>query len=84
MKTNSQRGRIEIIDNELSRKDYVKTKELVQAIEDKLDIKFDSRTIQKDIELMKRSSPYGYDAPIEENRTKKAWYYTQRTCKNGS
>lgn len=75
MKTNNQRGRIEIIDFELSRKDYVKTSELVQAIEDKLDIKFDPRTIQKDIELMQRSSPIGYDAPIKKNNQKKAWYY---------
>ena len=41
MKSNNQRGRIEIIDQQLSRKDYVKTRELVEIIEERLDIKFD-------------------------------------------
>jgi len=75
MKTNNQRGRIEIIDYELSRKEFVSTKELIKAIEDKLDVTFDARTIQKDIELMKRVSPIGYNAPIKSNPRKKAWYY---------
>ena len=78
MRSNNQRGRIEIIDSELSRKEYVKTKNLIDSIKNELDIFFSTRTIQKDIELMKRIWPYGYNAPIEWDKRKKAYYYTDR------
>ena len=78
VKSNNQRGRIEIIDRELSRNKYVKTKDLVDAIKDELDIFFSPRTIQKDIELLKRTWPYGYSAPIEWSKKEKAYFYKDR------
>lgn len=76
MRSNNQRGRIEIIDRELSQKGYVKTTHLVQVIEDELDINCSVRTVQKDIELMQRTKPMGYEAPIDYDEKKKAYYYT--------
>jgi len=77
MRNKDQLTRLEIIDSELSRKEYVKTNELVEAIE-REDIQVSTRTIQKDIQRMRASSLYGYDAPIEEDKQLKAWRYTDR------
>lgn len=78
MYSNNQRGRIEIINSVLASKEYVKTKKIVEIIQNELDISFSPRTIQKDIELMKRTWPYGYNAPIEWDKKKKAYYYSDR------
>jgi len=74
MKTKHQRARIQIIDRELSKHDFVKTSDLERIIACEL-LPVTCRTIQKDIELMQEDPPMGYAAPIEKNTKKKAYYY---------
>jgi len=75
MKTKFQRARIEIINRELTKHKYVKTTNLVKQISEEV-VPVNVRTVQKDIELMKEQWPMGFDAPIEYNSIKKAYYYS--------
>jgi len=68
-------GRYQIIDRELNRKDWVKTKELKEIIEEELSINVSTRMIIKDLEAMRDDSLLGYYAPIEYNPKMKAYYY---------
>lgn len=72
-------GRYQVIDRELGRKDWVKTKELKYLIEEELSIAVSERMINEDINAMKDDPLLGYFAPIEYNTTKKAYYYTDKT-----
>jgi predicted DNA-binding transcriptional regulator YafY len=69
-------GRYQIIDRELCRKEWVKTKELKQIIENELSVNISERTINEDIKAMTDDSLLGYFAPIEYNNVEKAYYYT--------
>lgn len=71
-------GRYQVIDRELRRKDWVKTKELKEVIESELSINVSEKMINNDILSMKEDSLLGYFAPIEYNNSKKAYYYTDR------
>ena len=71
-------GRYQIIDRELGRKDWVKTKELKEIIENELSINVSERMINEDINAMKDDPLLGYEAPIEYTKTKKAYYYSDR------
>lgn len=71
-------GRYQIIDRELCRKDWVKTKELVEIIRRELDINVSQRTINNDIEAMRNDSLLGYYAPIEEDKKNKGYLYTDK------
>jgi predicted DNA-binding transcriptional regulator YafY len=75
MKTKHPRARIQIIDRELSKNKFVRTKDLKKIISNET-LPITQRTIQKDIELMKENRPVGYAAPIGYNSKKKAYYYT--------
>ena len=68
-------GRYQIIDRELSRKDWVKTKELKEIIEDELSITVSTRMIIQDLNAMRDDSLLGYFAPIEYNKKLKAYFY---------
>jgi len=72
-------GRYQVIDRELGRKEWVKTKELKEAIEDELSITVSERMINEDINAMKYDPLLGYSAPIEYNSHHKAYYYTDRS-----
>lgn len=72
-------GRYQVIDRELGRKDWVKTKELKEIIEDELSIIVSERMINEDINAMRDDSLLGYYAPIEYNKTRKAYYYTDKS-----
>ena len=69
-------GRYQIIDRELCRKDWVKTKELKQIIEEELSINVTEKTINNDINDMRFDPLLGYFAPIEIDNYHKAYYYT--------
>ncbi|WP_430972713.1 helix-turn-helix transcriptional regulator [Sunxiuqinia rutila] len=71
-------GRYQIIDRELGRKNWVKTKELKKTIEQELSIRVSERMINEDINAMKDDPLLGYNAPIEYNRSKKAYFYTDK------
>ncbi len=71
-------GRYQVIDRELSRKDWVKTKELKEIIEAELSIIVSERMINEDINAMKYDPLLGYSAPIEYNTYQKAYYYTDK------
>jgi predicted DNA-binding transcriptional regulator YafY len=77
MKTKYQRARYYIIDRELSRKNYVRTKDIVQIIKRELDINVVLRTIQKDIAQMQEDPPLGFGAPIKWDTTRKSYYYSE-------
>jgi len=70
-------GRYLIIDRELRRKKWVKTKELKKVIEEELSILVSERTINEDIIAMREDPLLGYDAPIEIDKKNKAYYYTE-------
>jgi predicted DNA-binding transcriptional regulator YafY len=72
-------GRYQVIDRELGRKDWVKTKELREIIEEELSIVVSERMINEDINTMKDDPLLGYFAPIEYNKNKKAYYYTDKS-----
>ena len=78
MKSKYQKGRIEVIDRELSKKNWVKTSELRDIVNDELDINITTRTIQKDLEYMLSSPPMGYGAPIKKDTKNKGYCYTDR------
>lgn len=71
-------GRYQVIDRELRRKDWVKTKELKQIIEVELSINVSERMINDDLSAMKDDPLLGYDAPIEYDQTHKAYYYSDK------
>lgn len=71
-------GRYQVIDRELCRKDWVKTKELKEIIEEELSIRVSERMINEDINAMRDDSLLGYFAPIDYNHHHKAYYYTDR------
>lgn len=70
-------GRYQIIDRELGRRDYVKTKELKDAIERDLSITVTERMINDDLNAMRDDTILGYNAPIKYDTSKKAYYYTE-------
>lgn len=72
-------GRYQVIDRELGRKDWIKTKELKEIIEGELSINVSERMINDDINAMKDDSLLGYFAPIGYNKTQKAYYYTDKS-----
>jgi predicted DNA-binding transcriptional regulator YafY len=72
-------GRYQVIDRELGRKDWVKTKELKEIIEAELSITVSERMINDDISAMRDDSLLGYFAPIDYNKTKKAYFYTDKS-----
>lgn len=69
-------GRYQIIDRELGRRDYVKTKELKEAVERELSVTVSERMINEDINNMRDDNILGYNAPIKYDTSKKAYYYT--------
>jgi len=71
-------GRYQVIDRELRRSDFVKTKELKEIIEDELSINVCEKMINEDINAMRNDSLLGYYAPIAYNNSKKAYYYTNK------
>ena len=71
-------GRYMIIDRELGRKEWVKTKELKQVIEEELSINVSLRMINEDIAAMRDDSLLKYFAPIEWDKKRKAYFYTDR------
>ena len=48
---------------------YPNMNDLLAAIEEKLDVNTTAETVQKDIAVMKKMPPDGFDAPIKFNRT---------------
>ncbi|MHB9142988.1 MAG: helix-turn-helix transcriptional regulator, partial [Paludibacter sp.] len=71
-------GRYHVIDRELRKHDFVKTKEFKEIIEDELSINVSEKMINEDINAMRDDSLLGYYAPIAYNNSKKAYYYTDR------
>lgn len=71
-------GRYHVIDRELRKHDFVKTKELKEIIEDELCIHVSEKMINEDINAMRYDSLLGYFAPIAYNNSNKAYYYTDR------
>ncbi len=71
-------GRYQVIDRELCRKEWVKTKELKEIIEDELSVNVSERMINEDLNSMRDDPLLGYFAPIEYNKNKKAYYYSNR------
>jgi len=77
-KSKEQYARLRVIDDLLRNRPWVKTKEMVRAVQDKLDERVDLRTIQKDIKDMANDSKLGYYAPIEYDQKNKAYRYIDR------
>jgi predicted DNA-binding transcriptional regulator YafY len=71
-------GRYRLINRELRKKPFVKTKDLQKAINDELCINITVRQIQLDIEAMSSDPLLGYEAPIEYDKYNKAYKYTDR------
>lgn len=74
--TKQQIGRYHVIDNLLSKGDRVKTSEIQKAILYELEINVTTKTINNDINDMRNSIALGYNAPIEKDTSKKAYYYS--------
>lgn len=74
--TKHQYGRYQVIDRLLSTGDRVKTSEMRKAILYDLEIDVSAKTINNDINDMKYSIVLGYNAPIEKDNSKKAYYYS--------
>lgn len=77
-KSKEQHLRLRVIDELFRNRTWVKTKDMVKAIQDKLDESVSVRTIQKDIKDMADDSRLGYYAPIEYDSRKRAFKYTDR------
>ncbi len=77
-KSKYQEARFRIINRELKRKSRVKTIHLKKIIEQELDIKVSTKTLQTDIGLLQHDTLLGYEAPIEYDRKDKSWYYTDQ------
>jgi len=71
-------GRYQVIDRELCRRDFIKTKELKEIIEDELSVNVSERMINDDINAMRNDSLLNYNAPIEYNNSHKAYYYSDK------
>ncbi len=74
--TKQQLGRFHVIDTLLSKGDRVKTSEIQKAILYELEITVSTKTINNDINDMRHSIALGYNAPIETDKSKKAYYYS--------
>ncbi len=68
-------ARYHIIDRELSRKEFVKSSEIVDICRDEFGFTISAKQIQEDMKAMQYDSFLGYNAPIDYNRSKKAYYY---------
>ena len=55
---------------------YPDMNDLLATIEEKLDVNTTAETVQKDIAVMKKMPPDGFDAPIKFNRAKLGYEYT--------
>ncbi|GEM_PF-416575 len=69
--------RIKVIDELLSRTRFVKTTKIIEVIYSKLLISVSERTIQKDIQDMRENTYLGYYAPIEYDKRRMAYYYSE-------
>jgi len=74
--TKQQLGRYHIIDTLLSKGERVKTSEIQKEILYELKINVSTKTINNDINDMRDSIVLGYNAPIEIDKSKKAYYYS--------
>jgi predicted DNA-binding transcriptional regulator YafY len=74
----NQTFRIKIIDDMLSRTQWVKTSSIRTAIESKLKEDVSLRTIQQDIRDMKEDTRLGYYAPIEYDKSRRAYTYSEK------
>lgn len=71
--------RYRILNNCLNNKSkrYWSLRELVQELESQ-DFQVDSRTVERDIEVMRHDERLGYKAPIAYDRKQRGYYYTDR------
>jgi len=74
--TKNQIFRLNIIDELLTRKKWVKTKQIQQVIQERLGEKVSQRTIQNDIRELRDDSRLAYYAPIEYDNYNKAYKYS--------
>ncbi|HKR06115.1 MAG TPA: hypothetical protein VJY62_15870, partial [Bacteroidia bacterium] len=72
-------GRYQVIDRELHKKDWVKTKDLKDKIELEMGLPISTRQLQKDIIAMKQDSLLGWNAPIVYDQKSKAFRYSDKT-----
>lgn len=68
--------RIRVIDRELTRKGHIKTAQIVEILKEEFDIIASQRMIQHDLNAMQYDPVLGYDAPLENDKRKKTWHYT--------
>jgi predicted DNA-binding transcriptional regulator YafY len=73
----NQSFRIKIIDDLLSRKNWVTTSVIKRTIELKINQTVSIRTIQQDITDMKEDTRLGYFAPITYNKSRRAFTYDE-------
>jgi len=78
-KSKKQHLRYKIIDRELRNNAFVKTARLVTVIQEYLMENVDIRTIQTDINNMRDNTLLGYNAPIKYDKSKKSYYYSNRS-----
>ena len=71
-------GRYKVIDMLLRNRmrPYPTMQDIIEACREKLGLNISHEAIQKDINLMKRSHPEGFDAPIQYNFFKRGYEYT--------
>ncbi len=72
-------GRYQLIDRELRKRPFVKTKEIQELIITEFGISVSLRQIELDLEAMASDSLLGYYAPIVKNNRQKAFEYSDRT-----
>ncbi len=69
--------RYRVIDRVLGKGGRVKTADLQQTVIRELALdKISIRQIEKDLEAMQDQPPYGYNAPIKQDKRSKSWYYS--------
>src|SRR5215510_14619047 len=73
----NQTFRIRIIDELLSRNRWVKTSAIMSAVKLRMSEEVSERTIHQDITDMKEDTRLGYNAPIDYNKSKRAYTYTE-------
>ena len=78
-KNKSAVTRHRIIDNCLTnkRRPYPTLEDLARKCGEKLDTEISTSTIEKDISIMKRNAPVGYDAPIIYSKERKGYAYAE-------
>lgn len=76
-KSKEQNFRLRLIDETLRNRKFVKTADLVKLIKNQLGEDVSNRTVQKDIEAMKNDTRLAYDAPIEYDSKRKAYFYSE-------